>query len=367
MIRLFLICNDSSYKGYLLDRKTLAFSVKANSLHSLERYSIAIMESFMALSTLKDINWNHLYCFYEVAKRQSLKEASQSLGLASSTLSEQLKKLENKIGKTLFIRSSKGLMLSKEGEVIFEHAKEIFEAGSKLLDTVSNSEVGGYPVNVGIEETLSHDIATEFTSQYWDLFAPFGTVNTYRESEHDTLVDNLFHGLIDWGISVKEPRRKSLDYAKIGDFNIVFCCSSDLYNRFIDAKDILRNIPLARSSWDHGVHKTLDLFLKEYDITPKEFIKSDHFDYIKKLCQRGRCVFYTAENPLNDYGGLETFQVGGPIKVNLYAIWRKQNENMISIKKLRELIQFKLSQLPSRYDDYNLQIEMSEVSDELLK
>ncbi len=321
----------------------------------------------MSMTKLKDINWNHLYCFYEVAKRQSLKDASRAQGLASSTISEQLKKLEQKIGRTLFVRSSKGLSLTKDGEVIYEHARDIFEAGSKLLDKISTNEIGGYPVNVGIEETLSHDVSTEFTSQYWDLFAPFGTVNTHSENEHESLVDNLFNGLIDWGISVREPRRKSLDYAKIGDFNVVFCCSEDLYKRFIDPKDILRNIPLARSSWDHSVSKTLINYLKEHDIYPKEFINSDHLDYIKKLSQRGRCVFYTAENPLDEYDGLKTFHVGEPMKVNLYAIWRKQNENMISIKKLKELIQFKLSHLPSRYDDYNLQIEMSDVSDELLK
>lgn len=321
----------------------------------------------MTMTRLKDINWNHLYCFYEVGKRQSLKDASHALGLASSTLSEQLKKLEAKIGRNLFIRSSKGLTLTKDGEIIFEHVREIFEAGSKLLDKISTNEIGGYPVNVGIEETLSNDVATEFTSQYWDLFAPFGTVNTHREFEHDTLIENLNNGFIDWGISIKEPRRKNLNYAKIGDFKIVFCCSTELYNSFIDAKDILRNIPMARSSWDHGITKTLTHYLKEHDVMPKEFINSDHYDYINKLCQRGRCVFYTAENPLDDYGGFKTFQVGSPISVNLYAIWKKNNENMISIKKLRELIQFKLSHLPSRYDDHTLQIEMSDVSDELLK
>ena len=322
----------------------------------------------MSMSKLKDINWNHLYCFFEVAKRQSLKDASKALELASSTISEQLKKLEQNIGRNLFVRSSKGLSLTKEGEVIYEHVREIFEAGSKLLDKISTNEIGGYPVNVGVEETLSNDVAIEFVSQYWDLFTPFGTVNTHREYEHEALVENLFNGVIDWGISVKEPHRKSLDYAKIGDFNVVFCCSKELYEKFISSQDILRNIPLARSSWDQGVNDVITNYLKEQDIYPKEFINSDHLDYIRRLAERSRCVFYTAENPLNENDELKTFQIGErPLKVNLYAIWRKPNENMISIKKLKELIQFKLSHLPSRYDDPDLQIEMSDVSDELLK
>ena len=319
------------------------------------------------MKKLKDINWNHLYCFYEVAKAQSLKSASTVLGVASSTVSEQLKKLEQNIGLKLFNRSSKGLFLTKDGKRLYEHAREVFEAGSKLLDDISHSEVGGYPVTVGIEETISYDVATEFTSQYWDLFTPFGTVNTSRQVEHDTLVENLINGHVDWGISVHEPSRKNLAFQKIGAFEIVFMCAEDLFDRFIDPKDILRNIPLAQSSWDENLNRAIENYLKKYDIYPKEFINSDHFYYVKRLSKRGRCVIYIAENPMDTYEGLRKFQIGEPMKINLYALWKKSNVNMLSIKKLKELIASKLSHVPSTYGDLDLQIEVSEVSDELLK
>lgn len=319
------------------------------------------------MKTLKDINWNHLYCFYEVARAQSLKTAATVIGVASSTISEQLKKLEQGLGMKLFVRSSKGLFLTKDGERLFGHAREMFEAGSKLLDNISHSDVGGYPVTVGIEETISYDVATEFVSQYWDLFTPFGTVNTSRQMEHSLLVENIINGHIDWGISLREPGRKNIDFEKIGSFELTFMCAQELYAKFIDEKDILRNIPLAQSTWDANLNKAIENYLKRQEVHPKEYISSDHFDYVKKLCRRGRCVMYLAENPLQDYEGLKKFQVGEPMRINLFAMWKKNNENMLSIKKLKELIRSKLTHVPERYQDLDLQIEVSEVSDELLK
>lgn len=235
------------------------------------------------------------------------------------------------------------------------------------MDSFSSSEIGGYSVTVGIEETISNDVAAEFASQYWDLYTPFGTVNTASFVEHSLLIEDLLKGAVDWGISLREPKRKSLDYAKIGSFKLVFCCAEDLYNKFKEPNDIVENIPLSISSWDHNLNRVALNHLRNQGVIPKEQITSDHHLFIQKLCERGRCVMLMAENPLAEYPGLKTFHVGPTMQVDLYAIWKKENEKMISIKKLKELIGSKLSQVPDSYEDFNLQIEVGDVSDELLR
>ena len=149
------------------------------------------------MKSLKDINWNHLFIFYEVAREKSLKVTSTKLGLASSTLSEQIKRLEKGLCTQLFIRARQGFILTTDGRKLFEHARIIFETGGKLLDDFSTTGVGGYPVNVGIVETLSQNIAVEFTAAYWDLFTPYGTVNTLRSPEHQVLMEDLVTGNLD--------------------------------------------------------------------------------------------------------------------------------------------------------------------------
>lgn len=319
------------------------------------------------MKKLKDINWNHLYCFYEVAKAQSLKEGAKSLELASSTVSAQLKMLEKSFDSVLFIRSSKGLTLSREGEDLYEKVKGLFEDGSKLLEHFFEDSMGGYPVSIGIEETISYDLACEFCSQYWDLFTEFGTVNTVRQSDHSALIENLLQDNFDWGISLRKPKIKSIDYSEIGSFEVVFCCSLELFEKFKEPKDILINIPFVQSNFDENLNEAIFKHLRDNSIVPKEKVYSDHLDFVHKLCERGRCVMFVPKNPLEDYKGLKTFQIGEPLKISLYALWKKDNENLISIKKLKELLMEKLSSLPERYEDVDLQIEASDVPDDLLE
>ncbi len=320
----------------------------------------------VSMQNLKDLNWNHLYYFHEMARNQSMKKTAQFLGLAPSTLSEQLKKLENTVGHRLFVRRSRSMTLTAEGEELFEHTKNIFAEGFKLLEKFSQKQLGGYPVNVGIEETISSDLAVEFTSQYWDFFAPYGTVNTMRIVGHEFLLDSLSNDHCDWGISITRPKRKGLSFEEIGGFKVKFCCSSELFEMFKNPKDLLINIPFAETSQDESMNRTIRKHLRKNKIIPKETISSDHPSYTRNLCERGRCVMFVPENPLDQYEGLKIFDIGEPLEIKLYAIWKRSDEGLVSIKKLRQLINSKLSQLPERYEDVELQIEVSDVSDELL-
>ena len=192
-------------------------------------------------------------------------------------------------------------------------------------------------------------------------------MNTIRQADHEVLVDNLVHGNIDWGISLRRPKRKTIEYAEIGSFEIVFCCSTELYDKFKDVKDLLVNIPFAESNWDKNLNSAIYDYLRRRGVEPKEKVYSDHLDFVHKLCARGRCVMFLPKNPLEDYKGLKTFQLDTPLKISLYATWKKGDDQLIGIKKLNELIRSKLSTPPSRYEDVDLQIEASDVSNDLLR
>ena len=319
------------------------------------------------IKTLKDINWNQVYCFYEVARKLSMKEAGKVLHISTPTVSEQIKKLENTLGLTLFKRYPRRIILTNDGETLFHCAKEMFDVGRRFLDTISHNSIGGYTVRVGIQETISVAIAANFVSQYWDLFASYGTVNTLREVYSERLMEKVLSSDCDWGISLEKPKSIKLDYGEIGEFRIVFCCSPRIYRKFKNKEDILRNIPMARSSWDHRTNAAVDDYLREHNIFPEEIIESDHREFMIGLTQRGRCVGVFAEETLENAswgGSVKSFTLGKAISVKLYAIWAKGSERMISIKKLRELL--KMEEEPLEMQDPDLQIKVSDVASDKL-
>ncbi len=70
-----------------------------------------------------DINLELYKVFYYVATTLSFSEASRQLFISQSAVSQAVKNLEKKLGHTLFVRSTKRVILTPEGELILQHVK----------------------------------------------------------------------------------------------------------------------------------------------------------------------------------------------------------------------------------------------------
>ena len=158
------------------------------------------------MNNLKNINWNQVYYFYEVARNLSMKEAAKFLGVSVPTVSEQISKFEQSIDLKLFLRSPRKIKLTNDGVTLYLHAKEIFESGKKLLDAVSPDSIGGYTVKVGVQESIQINSAIDFISSYLDTFSPFVTLNTKRIVVAERVMDEILQGNIDWGIAIIEAQ-----------------------------------------------------------------------------------------------------------------------------------------------------------------
>ncbi|MEL6343405.1 MAG: LysR family transcriptional regulator [Myxococcota bacterium] len=78
------------------------------------------------------LNYHHLQYFWITAHEGSLTRASQRLRLAPSTVSAQLRQLETAVGRPLFQRRGRGMLLTDTGRMVLEYADEIFSVGQAL-------------------------------------------------------------------------------------------------------------------------------------------------------------------------------------------------------------------------------------------
>jgi DNA-binding transcriptional LysR family regulator len=290
---------------------------------------------------LKDINWNQVYYFHEVARAGSMTLAAQTLGVSLPTVSEQIKKLEDLLEIELFHRSSRRIELTASGWELYHCSREMFAAGVRFLDKVSPSSIGGYAARVGVQETISDSVALEFLYRYEDAFNPFGSVRLQREIEPEGVAQRLLRGELDWGIVPEAPRHARLDHCRIGTIDIGFCCAREVFARFLTGDDVLRHLPLARTIGDKSINALVIHHLKPLGITPEEIIESDYREFTLGLARRGRCVAPVALNSSATTAfedDLQVFTVGGPVTMQLYAVWAKNNERMAAIKEMRSLL-----------------------------
>ena len=92
------------------------------------------------------MDWDKLRIFHAVADAGSLTHAGESLHLSQSAVSRQIRALEEALGTTLFHRHARGLILTEQGELLFDAtsamAKKLDSAAARIRD--SEEEVYGH-------------------------------------------------------------------------------------------------------------------------------------------------------------------------------------------------------------------------------
>lgn len=88
------------------------------------------------------MDWDKLRIFHAVADAGSLTHAGDTLHLSQSAVSRQICALEESLGTTLFHRHARGLILTEQGELLFEAtssmARKLDSASARIKDSEEN-------------------------------------------------------------------------------------------------------------------------------------------------------------------------------------------------------------------------------------
>ncbi len=107
------------------------------------------------------LNYHHLRYFRAIAREGSLTGAARALNLSQSSISVQLRQLEESLGQPLFHRQSKSLVLTEAGRIALEYAETIFRTGEELVDVITNRvRDRQLLLRVGAVSTLSRNFQT---------------------------------------------------------------------------------------------------------------------------------------------------------------------------------------------------------------
>lgn len=102
------------------------------------------------------VNFDYYKTFYYVATYGSMGKAAQHLYLTPPSVTKAIKALEEQLSCLLFIRSAKGVLLTPEGEVLFEKVKpavNLLMLGEQEIEMLYSLEKGS--VSIGITEFVA--------------------------------------------------------------------------------------------------------------------------------------------------------------------------------------------------------------------
>lgn len=144
--------------------------------------------------------------FLEVAREENMSRAAERLHLSQSTLSKQLKGLEEELGKKLFIRHSFSIELTEEGMLLRRRAEDLLSMADKITAEFSAmDDIVGGTISIGCAESWQIRHLARVIKRFKARYPGFH----YRITSGDTeqVTEKLDKGILDFGVIVEEPDR----------------------------------------------------------------------------------------------------------------------------------------------------------------
>lgn len=101
-----------------------------------------------------DVNYELYKVFFHVATTLSFSEASKQLFISQSAVSQSIKTLEQKLGQPLFVRSTKRVRLTPEGEILFRHIEPAIHFIQRGEAGLVDAAVTGGQIRIGASDTI---------------------------------------------------------------------------------------------------------------------------------------------------------------------------------------------------------------------
>lgn len=183
------------------------------------------------------INLELYKIFVVVAKEQNITKASEILNISQPAVTKHIKNLENQLNMKLFMRTNKGLVLTDEGQTIYNE----LEAPINTIISIDSKYSKLKNVNIGSHNHLLNKIFGKCINDY---YLKYENVNlNIKNFETDVMLNMLKNYELDIVFSKKVDNfeTKNIKYIKLGYLHDIFIVGKDSKFKEILKKDDLAN------------------------------------------------------------------------------------------------------------------------------
>lgn len=213
-------------------------------------------------------NLEYYKVFYYVAETGNITQAAARLSVSQPAVSQSVRQLENLLGIELLVRNAKGVRMTKEGELLYNHVKkgyEEIEAGVTRLGRMKNMELG--EIRIGASDMTLKYFLLPYLERFHDLFPGIKVIVTNAPTPET--IDILKKGTIDFGV-VSTPFQagkeiESLPVRKIEDIFVAGRRFLPYKNKMMDFKE-LENLPLICLEKNTSTRCYVDRIMDSYGV-----------------------------------------------------------------------------------------------------
>ncbi len=237
--------------------------------------------------------------FYTVANTGNISKAAKELYISQPAISKSIQKLEESVGCKLFSRSSRGVVLTDEGKLLYEHVSEAFETLTMGEEKLKRSiELGVGHLKIGVSSTLCKYLLLPYLKEFIRQ-NPHISISISCQSTNDTL-KLLEDNKIDIGLIGKPENLKNIHFDFLEEIEDIFVAAKDylrnLKARGIQKDHILQSSTLMLLDKNNMTRQYIDDYLQENQIIIKDSIDISDMDLLIDFARIGVGVACVIKN-----------------------------------------------------------------------
>ncbi|RUM60675.1 MAG: LysR family transcriptional regulator [Persephonella sp.] len=207
------------------------------------------------------LDYHKLKIFKVVADVKSFSKASELLFLTQPTITQQIKKIENYLGITLFKRDKSGVYLTKEGERFYKYVEKILEDYQILeKEIISLKQKKNQTLFIGASSTIGEYLLPPILAKFLkgkDYIKTNLFIGNSKEVEEGVLSKTFYIGLIEDDINSSKFDR----YKFFEDEIVLIASSKNPIPEEIEIKELEKHKIIFREKGS-GTRNIVQKFLK---------------------------------------------------------------------------------------------------------
>ena len=272
-----------------------------------------------------NINLELYRIFYTVAKNKHMTKASEELHISQPAISQSIKKLEDELGGTLFLRSNKGMDLTSEGKMFFEYVKGALE----LINNAENEftsfkDLSKGEIKIGVSTTLTKLILLEPLKKF-HLDYPNINISITNDLTSN-LVNDLKLGKLDFIIfNESNIKESNLELLKLKELKQGFMYNPAFYSDDITSFKDLNKYPLILQKTQSNSRKLLDYISLNNNVILKPKMEVVSQDLITEFVNIGLGIGFVIIDLANKkFDNLKELHINKKIpNINIYLATNK--------------------------------------------
>lgn len=234
------------------------------------------------------MNNTQLETFLKLVETKSFTVTANMLGYAQSTVTTQIKQLEDELGCLLFERLGKNLVVTAEGEKLIDYAQQMLQLQREILLEVSGAEIPSGIIKLGVSESFCYNCLPESLMEYKKKYP--GMDIRLQFIEHDTFPAMLKSGALDLVYTlnplIENPELKMI-YKKRETLAFFSSPGHPIAKKKRVKEQDLEGVPLLLTSHNCSFRHMLLQDFMDHQITPKIEMETSSKEILKQFAING--------------------------------------------------------------------------------